>query len=70
MTLWMNLLDCGAVTKVGSVDELIVALNNPQSKPVPADQFFKPSALENMANALEEILQETKVRAGHGIARR
>jgi hypothetical protein len=65
-----ELITSGAVTKVGSVDELIMALNNPQSNPVPADQFFKPNALENISNALEEILQKSKARGGLGAARR
>ncbi|MCF8095434.1 MAG: hypothetical protein K9J79_08770 [Desulfobacteraceae bacterium] len=52
-----DLIDSQAATLVFSVDELIQKLHQHPEGDVKTDHFFKPNALENIKNALDEIVE-------------
>lgn len=52
-----ELIESQVVSVVSTVNELVEKIRQPGQQQVGADNFFKPNALDNISNALEEIIR-------------
>ena len=52
-----ELIESQVVSVVSTVNELVEKIRQPEQQQVGVDNFFKPNALDNISNALEEIIR-------------